>query len=102
MIQHIRTYAIMIAVVPVIPAVIFLLPPLTTSETPSRGEVDQAVFEQAFTNELAHCEEETVGIDCACFAGTSGYILAQDQPKVPFIFYADQTELARGQATERC
>lgn len=83
---------------------IFLFPPLTSTSGKNAipPGMSQAEFEQTVSRELAFCQEQSGDIDCGCFADVSSYIQSQDVAQVPFAVYANQEELARGQASGSC
>lgn len=83
-------------------AVVFSFPALTTGGGTTAAGVSQADFEAAFSQELSYCQRQPQALDCQCFAGISGTILADNQPRVSGARYADKQDLARGQATSSC
>ena len=78
------------------------LPTLTTSTTANNGLQDQAVFEQAYAEELSYCRAEEEDLNCRCFANVSGVVIASEQLRVPGARYPDRLEIARIQASDRC
>ncbi|EBA09998.1 hypothetical protein [Sagittula stellata] len=50
----------------------------------------------------AYCRETLSGVDCACFAGKAHQVLANRNPRVSGWHYADDWELAVGQARDAC
>ena len=81
---------------------IFLLPPLTTGGSGLMPGVSQAALDQAVRSERAYCEARGTSVDCGCFAGKAGLVIAAQGPRVPGALYADQQSLARGQAAQSC
>lgn len=50
----------------------------------------------------AYCRETLSGVDCACFAGKAHQVLANRNPRVSGWRYANDWELAVGQARDAC
>ena len=83
--------------------VIFLMPPLTNGDSGmSSTEVSEAEVAAIRASERAYCEAQPDAVDCQCFAQKSGAVRSHRAPQVPGMFYADQQQLARGQATQGC
>lgn len=83
-------------------AAVFRFPALTTGGSVPGVEVPEAEFQQIVQGEREHCDTNLAGVDCVCFAGVSGLILADQSARVARASYADKTELARGQAKDKC
>ena len=52
--------------------------------------------------EFAYCQSNLDDVNCACFAGIAGHIMAQDTPDFRGSIAADRAELARSQASQSC
>lgn len=81
---------------------VFLLPPLTSGGGSLLPGVTEAELTRAIQDERAYCEENRADMDCACFAGKSGLVLAAQAARVPTAQYANQEQLAREQAEASC
>lgn len=81
---------------------VFSTPSLMTTSAPSQSNVSQEEFNATVSRELAYCQGNTENINCRCFANKSGAILTETRPRIRNAVYADQTELARGQAANSC
>jgi len=70
----------------------------------SRGaSVDRTSKEVEIGNqEYSFCQSEVSDVNCACFAGISGYILSQDVPEFRGSKAIDRSGLARTQAKQSC
>lgn len=77
-------------------------PPLTTAGTEDPTSSTPTRFDAVFSQELAHCQKSSYDVNCRCFADISGTILAENNPRVPGVVYANKQELARGQAMGSC
>ncbi len=99
-------YRISLAVIAVVAGILLMVlqvPALTTGGGGGRSSsVNQEEFDRTVGREYAHCRANGKDVDCVCFANTSGRILTGGTPRVPGAHYADQTQLARDQADDRC
>ncbi len=82
--------------------VISFMPPLTSGNGPTSGDLSEEAFEATLAAERAYCLNQPEALDCQCFARQSGAILSHSAPRVPGAFYADKQSLARGQARRGC
>jgi hypothetical protein len=83
--------------------IIFLMPPLTSSDASLSSEgVSEAEVAAIRAEERAFCQAQPEAVDCQCFAQRSGAVRSYSAVKVPGAVYADQQELARGQAISGC
>ena len=83
--------------------VIFLMPPLTNGDSSlSSTGVSEAEVAAIRAEERAFCQAQPEAVDCRCFAQKSGAVRSYSSPQVPGAFYADQQQLARGQALAEC
>ena len=78
------------------------MPALTSPTTVTEIELDEAVFEKAYSQELDYCRNESEEVNCRCFANVAGVVIASEQPRVPGARYPDRLDLARVQASDRC
>ena len=77
----------------------FTVPPLTAPG----GALDKSAEHQATVQEEQdHCEASLDGVNCECFANTSGYIQSQESNEIFGFDYMDREELARNQASRSC
>jgi hypothetical protein len=81
---------------------VFLFPALTSGGNAKSTNVSQLEFDAVVGQELEYCRTQPDGINCECFANISGNVLVHDTPRVFGVFYADQQDLARGQAANSC
>lgn len=74
--------------------------PALTEDTSSVevGSTMQIVMSQ----ERSFCETYGQGVDCQCFAEKSGQIITNENSRDHRYLYADQRDLARGQALNSC
>ena len=86
--------------VAVILAVVSTVPALTSGGT--GGGSNSQVFRAKMGKELAHCEANQSGVDCACFAEKSAHVLTNTRPEVRGFSYAERETLARNQARTSC
>ena len=100
--NDIRLYLVIVAIGGSLIFAVSLVPPLTSGGSNLAPGVTQAEFEEAVSQELAHCEGLDANIDCTCYAGVSGYVRALETPDIPFTRSLEQTELARRQAADSC
>jgi len=75
------------------------LPALT--EDPSTVEIGSEM-QIILAQEKSYCQSYGAGINCQCFAEKSGQILAHSGSRDHRYLYADQQDLARGQARKSC
>lgn len=80
----------------------FTLPALTDGGGTSMAGVSQAAYEQAQETEMDYCRGEVPSVNCACFAHTSGMIIAYESEKPRGTEYKNQRDLARSQARDKC
>lgn len=82
---------------------IFLMPPLTSGDSglSSKG-VSEAEVTAIRAEERAFCQRQPAAVDCQCFSRKSGAVRSYSSPQVPGAVYADQQQLARGQAISGC
>ncbi|MEP4978180.1 hypothetical protein [Ascidiaceihabitans sp.] len=83
----------------VVLATIFSFAPLTGGGAVSSQS--NAVMSQ-IRAEASFCASNLKDVNCGCFGRISGLVQSETQPKVPGAFYADQQQLARGQALRSC
>ncbi|MFK7834841.1 MAG: hypothetical protein AB8B60_01360 [Sulfitobacter sp.] len=86
----------------VVLALVLQAPALTSGNGGGSNGVSQEEFDRTVGREYAHCRANDKDVNCACFANTSGRILTGGKPRVPGADYADQTQLARSQASAKC
>lgn len=80
--------------------VAYQLPPLTAEDDPG-PDVSVRVSEIT-AQQMSYCATNLSDINCVCFAGMAGHILADEDLVVPGTRYVTKTELAHSQATQTC
>ncbi len=78
------------------------MPPLTSRGGVNPSGVPQEIFEQTANQERAFCEARSDQSNCGCFAMISTVVLTSESERIPGFSYAEQRELARGQAADAC
>ncbi|MEL7132854.1 MAG: hypothetical protein AAGK77_10610 [Pseudomonadota bacterium] len=97
-----RIYVGLIAIIVTLIVAVSFVPPLTTGGVEVSSGAVREDIEVTVSGELQHCESLVDDLDCRCYAGVSGYVLAQERVPVPFTQTMNQTELARTQAAQSC
>jgi hypothetical protein len=100
--QEISISAYVIAIAGAVVVTAFSLPALTEGGQTAMSGVSQADYEAAQEQEMDYCKAATQSLNCACFAHTSGMILAYKSDQIRSSNYADRRDLARAQAKSRC
>lgn len=97
-----RIYVAMVLSGAAILAVVFSFPALTTGGYSPGVPATEAQLDEVIAEERDFCERQPEDLDCQCFAGVSGVVLLNGNPRVPGATYADQQDLARSQAAQKC
>ena len=74
-------------------------PPLTTSGDFATPTTRHQILA---SQQLSYCQSNLSDVNCVCFAGKAGHIMAHDGPKIPGLIYKNQSVLARDQAMQSC
>ncbi len=77
----------------------FTFPPLTTS---TGVAVTKAETQAKMKKAMAYWQSSLDSVNCRCFSQKAGQVLAHDSPQVFGFNYAEQSELARDQASGAC
>lgn len=80
----------------------FAFPALTSGGGTSMPGVLESAYEAAHQTELDYCRGAARDMNCACFAHTSGMIIAYGSGTRRVWGHLDQTTLGRAQASARC
>ncbi|MEL6959198.1 MAG: hypothetical protein AAGL89_09645 [Pseudomonadota bacterium] len=91
-----------LAAVAWITGIVSLVPALDSGGFSPLALIPQDEFDLLVEGEQNHCDAFLEGVNCECFADISGIIQANPSPRVPDAFYADQRDLARWQAQDKC
>ena len=67
----------------------------------SKG-VSRAKFEAHVKTEKSYCAANVEDVNCNCFAHKAAYVMAQTDPQVIGLEYADRQDMARNQAGQTC
>ena len=77
----------------------FSFPALTESTSSVSADAKEQATAKA---EKAHCEATLNGVDCVCYGRVAGHVRSNEQPNAQGFRYANQTDLARNQASSNC
>ncbi|MEM6758654.1 MAG: hypothetical protein AAF601_04165 [Pseudomonadota bacterium] len=97
-----RIIVAILAAVAWITGIVSLVPALDSGGFSPLALIPEDEFDALVESEQAHCDAYFEGVNCRCFGAVSSIILADQTPQVPYTFYANKTDLARGQAADKC